>query len=79
MPQFERTPYANRGHRSGVREFVLGPSSIRVWFIDGSGYEYDYRRPGPAHVEAMKLRAQRGEGLATYINQHVRENYARKL
>jgi len=79
MPQFERTPYANRGHRSGVREFVLGPSSIQVWFIDGSGYEYDCRRPGPAHVEAMKLRAQRGEGLATYINQHVRENYARKL
>lgn len=79
MPPFDRTPYANRGHRSGVREFALGPSSIRVWFIDGSGYEYDHRRPGRAHVEAMKRRAQEGEGLATYISQHVGKNFARKL
>jgi hypothetical protein len=75
----DRRRYHNVGGNSGVRSYAIGPSFIRVWFEDGGGYEYDDRRPGRAHVEAMKRLAEEGRGLATYINQHVRENYARKL
>jgi murein tripeptide amidase MpaA len=67
------------GGGSGVRFYALGPSFIRVWFKDGDGYEYDHVRPGRKHVDAMKRLAEEGRGLATYINQHVRANYARKL
>jgi hypothetical protein len=74
-----RRRYSDLGGRSGVREYESGPDFIRVWFIGGDGYEYDAARPGPHHVAEMKRRAEAGKGLATYINQNVRDNYARKL
>jgi len=79
MERLNRRPYGNFGGNSGVRYYALGPSSIRIWFKDGGSYEYDDSRPGRGHVEAMKRLAELGRGLATYINRHVRENYARKL
>ena len=75
----DRRPYSNLGGHSGVRYFAAGLSFIRIWFKDGDGYEYDYNEPGAEHVETMKLLAEQGRGLATYINRHVRANYARKL
>lgn len=75
----DRKPYGNHAGNSGVRYYALGPASIRIWFMDGGSYEYDHRRPGRAHVEAMKRLAAEGRGLATYINRHVRESYARKF
>jgi hypothetical protein len=42
-------------------------------------YSYDATKPGTKHVDAMKRLALAGEGLTTYVNQHVRENYAAKL
>jgi hypothetical protein len=79
MEQLNRRPYGNLGGASGVRYFAIGPSFIRIWFKDDDGYEYDHRKPGVKHVAAMKRLAEEGRGLATYINQHVRENYVRKL
>ena len=75
----DRRPYSNFGRRPGVRYFALGPSFIRIWFKDGDGYEYNYAAPGRADVQEMKRLAEAGRGLATYVNRHVRENYARKL
>jgi hypothetical protein len=77
--QIERRPYKDRNGNSGVSFYALGPSFIRVWFQNGTGYEYDSRRPGKLHVDQMKRCAEQGRGLATYINQNVRTNYARKL
>jgi len=57
----------------------MGDDFIRVWFVDSGGYEYDAARPGPALVEQMKRLAQQGRGLATFICQRVRANYAKKL
>ncbi len=75
----DRKRYRDATNSSGVRYYASAPSSIRVWFKDGDCYDYDHKRPGREHVEAMKRLAQDGRGLATYINQHVRERYARKL
>lgn len=78
MEQLERQPYKNISGVSGVHFFAVGPSFIRVWF-KGGGYEYDHVKPGAHHVAAMKRLAEEGRGLATYINQHVRTNFARKI
>ena len=75
----ERKSYGNHGGNSPIRFYAVSASCIRVWFEDGGIYEYDVRVPGYDHVEAMKRLAAEGQGLATYINQHVRTNYARKL
>lgn len=75
----DRKRYRNMSRSSGVRYYAVTPASICVWFNDGGGYEYDHSRPGRSHVDAMKRLAEEGDGLATYINQHVRDNFARKL
>jgi hypothetical protein len=72
-------PYSDRSGASGVAAYALGDDFIDLWFRDGGGYRYDASAPGPKHVDAMKRLAEAGQGLATYVNRHVRENYARKL
>lgn len=72
-------PYRNLSGNSGVVAFNLGDSHIDIEFQDGHRYRYDYTTPGQAEVEAMKTLAQNGKGLATYINQHVRERFAIRL
>ena len=74
-----RERYKNQSGNSGVVEYETGPNFIRVWFLGGEGYEYDYTKPGEEAVESMKMRAEAGVGLATYISQHIGKKYARKL
>jgi hypothetical protein len=74
-----RRRYRNLSGDSGVRGYAVGPDFIDVWFKDNEVYRYDARKPGARHVAAMVRLAQAGKGLATYINQHVQKNYARKL
>lgn len=64
--------YKNISGHSGVVAYESGPNSIVVKFVDGSLYLYDERLPGREHVDAMKRRAARGEGLNTYISRFVR-------
>jgi hypothetical protein len=72
-------PYANKSGNSGITSFELDDDAIVVWFTSGEGYLYGAERPGKAHVEAMRQRALEGVGLATYINQYVRDRYTQKL
>jgi hypothetical protein len=74
-----RRPHGSRHGNSGVSFYAPGRSSIRLWFRDGRGYVYDSRKPGKLHVDAMKRLAEEGRGLTTYINQHVRKNFAPEL
>jgi hypothetical protein len=70
--------YKNLSGTSGVIAYELGPDYIDVEFKDGV-YRYNYAIPGRQLVETMKTLAASGEGLATFINQNVRGNYAAKL
>lgn len=72
-------PYSGSGRESGVTGFAAGADFIVVEFRGGARYLYDHDTPGREHVEAMKALAATGEGLATYISQHVGSSYARKL
>jgi hypothetical protein len=60
-------PYGNLAGNSGVTAFDILDDGIRISFVNGGTYLYDYRVPGRAHVENMKRLAQTGRGLSTYI------------
>ena len=64
---------------SGISGYEAGHDYIVIRFKTGELYRYDSSKPGRSHVKEMKSRARRTSGLTTYINQHVRENYAEKL
>lgn len=61
---------------SGVLAFALRPDAIDVKFVDGKVYTYTHASTGRARVEQMKRLARAGQGLATYISQHVGADYA---
>lgn len=70
--------YQNLQQNSGVTHYDIRPTSIRIRFMNGAVYVYDYRVPGRRDVEAMKRFAIEGRGLSTYISQHVGDRYASK-
>ena len=68
--------YRNLSGTSGIAAYEIGADHINVRFRDNDKtYKYSYRAPGKRHVEKMKLLAENGNGLSTYISQHIRENY----
>jgi hypothetical protein len=71
--------YANQSGHSGVVAYESAPDRIAVQFVDGSVYLYDSERPGAAVVAEMQRLAAAGQGLSTYISQHVQGDFAEKL
>jgi hypothetical protein len=72
-------PYPDIEHDSGISAYEIGQGSITIRFADGGIYLYDASAPGAKHVAEMQKLARSGRGLNTYINKHVRRNYAAKL
>jgi len=68
-------PYRNLSGVSGVYAYQIGSDHIHVRFSTGATYRYSYARAGSYHVEQMKLLAQRGSGLNSYINRYVKYSY----
>jgi hypothetical protein len=71
--------YKTADQDTGVVAYEDGKDSISIKFKDGSVYLYTVKSTGAATIAAMKRLAKKGEGLTTYINQHVREHYQAKL
>jgi hypothetical protein len=71
--------YKNLSGNSGVAAYEIGHDYIDIRFQDGTAFRYDEQHTGKEHVEQMKALAAAGRGLNTYINRHVRMNYAKKL
>lgn len=59
--------------------YESGPGWIDIRFHDGGTYRYDDRHPGIVHVLEMQRLADAGDGLNTYINRYVRDDYAERL
>jgi hypothetical protein len=71
--------YANSSGNSGVVAFDdADPDEIRVRFRSGRHLTYVYTRlsVGAANLARMKRLANAGAGLNSFINRHVRYNYA---
>jgi hypothetical protein len=72
-------PYRTTNHDTGVIAYETGKDSISIKFRDGSVYVYTHESAGEPAIREMKILAKKGEGLTTYINQHVRDHYQFKL
>lgn len=71
--------YKNISGSSIVKGYSIQVHSIIVYFQNGEAFEYSYASAGKHHVETMKLLAQAGWGLGSYIDQVTRFGYARQL
>ena len=71
-------PYKNLSNESGIARYEILANGIRVQWDSGAVYFYSEESTGIEHIAEMKRLAEKGRGLATYINQHVRENYEYK-
>jgi hypothetical protein len=71
--------YRTADKDTGVIAYEIAKNSISIKFRDGSVYVYTDKSAGPAAIAEMKILAEKGVGLTTYINQHVRNLYQFKL
>ena len=70
--------YANRGGNSGVATYESQRGILTVGFLDGSYYEYTNSSAGRYAMSRMRVLAQSGQGLNSYINRSVGQDYAAK-
>lgn len=61
---------------SGIYRYEIGTDYIKVQFKDGSIYTYTYLSAGQDKVETMKVLAEAGNGLNSFINKYARKLYA---
>jgi hypothetical protein len=71
--------YKNLSINSGVTAYEIRDDSIIVEFKSGDKYLYSYDTPGKDAVEAMKVLANKGIGLSTYISKAIKGRYKTKL
>ena len=72
------TEYKNLSGESGIIAYEIGSDFIRLQFEDKEVYLYTEDSTGIEHIAKMKELAEKGRGLNTYVNQHVRKNYETK-
>ena len=72
------TKYKNLSGESGIIAYEIGSDFIRIQFEDKETYLYTEDSSGAEHIAKMKELAEKGRGLNTYVNQHVRSNYEKK-
>lgn len=70
--------YQNRGGDSNIAAYEIGSDYIKVQFNDGSVYLYTHASAGQQNIEEMKRLATQGQGLNSFINKNVRNDYASK-
>ncbi len=70
--------YQNTSGQSGIEAFELGVGWIKIRFADGWLYTFTEDKVGRAPLIALQQFAVDGQGLNTYINQYVRDQYTTK-
>jgi len=71
-------PYKDIDHDSNVCAYEIDAEYIDVKFNGTERiYRYSYKSAGRENVETMKKLAQRGNGLNSFINKHVKYNYVK--
>lgn len=75
--QFKK--YKNVSGASTVARYELVKDGVTVQFKDSSVYRYTNQSAGPAHISKMKVLADSGKGLGTYITANVKDAYLRRV
>jgi len=67
------------GGDTGISHYEILEDGVILKFHDRDDlYLYNYSRPGKTHVEQMIKYAKKDLELNSYVNRHVRDNYADK-
>ena len=70
--------YRNIGGNSNVNSYSIGDTYIDVLFYGTPRvYRYSYKSAGVENVENMKVLAEQGYGLNSFINRYVKYKYER--
>ncbi len=72
-------PYRDTQGTHNATAYATGRTWILIQFKDSALYLYTNASCGAEHVRELKRLAKLGEGLDSYINQHVSKSYAKKL
>ena len=71
--------YRNTSGESGVVAYDIDKDSITIQFSGGDRYLYTERSAGAENIARMQELAREGRGLSTFVSQHIRSRYAKKL
>ena len=72
----ESRDYANGNSNSGIMKYKAGEGWIEVQFTSGAVYKYTNESAGESNIKLMRILAETGRGLNTFINVHTRNAYA---
>lgn len=67
--------YGNISGNSNIAGYNIGEDYISVMFNNGSVYNYTYESAGQENVDQMKLLAQTGSGLGSFIHNNAKDLY----
>ncbi|MGZ5243820.1 MAG: hypothetical protein ACXWEY_12175 [Bacteroidia bacterium] len=71
--------YKNKSGESGVTHYEIGTDYINIRFQHSPEiYMHHYKIPCKSAVEKMKVLAEDGKSLSTFIGQEVKDNYFSK-
>jgi hypothetical protein len=71
--------YGNHGKDSGVVSYDIDAGQIIVQFKNGERYLYTEDSAGAANIAQMQDLARAGQGLGSFISQHVAGACVRKI
>lgn len=71
--------YKNVSGKSTVTMFELAKDVVTIRFTSQEVYRYSNQSAGSENISKMKLLALAGKGLGTFIENNVKEKFARKV
>jgi hypothetical protein len=71
--------YKNVSGKSTVTMFELAKDVVTVRFTSQEVYRYSNQSAGSENISKMKTLALAGKGLGTFIENNVKEKFARKV
>ncbi len=71
--------YQNLSGKSQVTMYELAKDVVTVRYANQEVYRYSNQSAGRENISKMKVLAQAGKGLETFINANVKEKFARKV
>jgi len=71
--------YKNVSGKSTVTMFELAKDVVTIRFASQEVYRFSNQSAGSENISKMKILALAGKGLGTFIENNVKEKFARKV
>jgi len=71
--------YKNLSKDSTVTRYHIAKDALTIRFTDDSVYIYSNQSATPVAISKMKILAEAGKGLGTFITANLKDRYSRKV